>query len=37
MKIGGWGHYRMAVVLESSAGEWYATEIEVDLSERVVR
>ena len=36
-KVGGWGHYPMALVLESSAGEWYATEIKVDLNQGVVR
>ena len=35
--VGRWGHYRMALVLERAAGEWYTTEFEVDLNQGVVR
>ena len=35
--VAGWGLYRMALVLESSVGEWYTTEFKVDLNQGVVR
>jgi hypothetical protein len=35
--FGGWGFYPRVLALESSAWEWYSTEIEVDLNQAVVR